>query len=50
MVQLMPLLPNHLLLHSDPDWFNFSGAGKLVRECGCPVGEESCYMDEVSMA
>jgi len=26
MVQLMPLLPHHLLLHENPDWFNLSGA------------------------
>jgi len=27
MVQLMPLPPDHLLLHLNPDWFNFYGAG-----------------------
>jgi len=27
MVQLMPLSPNHFLLHYDPDWFNLFGAG-----------------------
>jgi len=26
MVQLLPLPPRHLLLHSNPDWFNLSGA------------------------
>jgi len=27
MVQLMPLPPRHLLLHSNLDWFNLSDAG-----------------------
>ena len=27
MVQLMPLPPHHLLLHSNSDWFKLSGAG-----------------------
>jgi len=27
MVELMPLPPNHLLLHWNPEWFNLSGAG-----------------------
>ena len=26
MVQLMPLPPNHLLLHKNPNWFSLSGA------------------------
>jgi len=32
MIQLLPLLPHHSLLHKNPDWFNLSGAGLP----GCP--------------
>jgi len=32
-VQLMPLLPHHLLLHQNPDWFSLSGAGLPRLSC-----------------
>ena len=31
-VQLMPLPPDHFLLHYKPDWFNLSAACRLLTQ------------------